>query len=92
MGAKPDLEIMGFIAREMGVAASVGPWLPDTVFEEIRKTVHGYDMPLPVIATGGAGADHAGQRAHARRTTGPISCHSDSGNGLFSLRDARALL
>ena len=38
----------------MGVAAALGPWLPDTVFEEIRKTVHGYDVPLPVLATGGA--------------------------------------
>ncbi len=28
MGAKPDLEIMGFIAREMGAAAQLGPWLP----------------------------------------------------------------
>ena len=27
MGAKPDLEIMGFIAREMGAAATLGPWL-----------------------------------------------------------------
>jgi NADH-quinone oxidoreductase subunit G len=54
MGAKPDLEIMGFIAREMGEAAALGPWLPDVVFEEIRKTVRGYEVPLPVIATGGA--------------------------------------
>jgi NADH-quinone oxidoreductase subunit G len=54
MGAKPDLEIMGFIAREMGVAAALGPWVPDVVFEEIRKTVRGYDVPVPVIATGGA--------------------------------------
>ena len=54
MGAKPDLEIMGFIAREMGVAAALGPWVPDTVFAEIRKTVRGYDVPMPVIATGGA--------------------------------------
>ena len=54
MGAKPDLEIMGLIAREMGVAAALGPWLPDTVFDEIRKNVHGYDVPLPVLATGGA--------------------------------------
>ena len=54
MGAKPDLEIMGFIAREMGVAAALGPWLPDAVFEEIRKNVRGYDVPLPVLATGGA--------------------------------------
>jgi NADH-quinone oxidoreductase subunit G len=54
MGAKPDLEVMGLIAREMGAAAAVGPWSSDTVFEEIRKTVKGYDVPLPVISTGGA--------------------------------------
>ena len=54
MGAKPDLEIMGFIAREMGVAAALGPWTPDVVFEQIRKIVRGYQVPLPVVATGGA--------------------------------------
>jgi predicted molibdopterin-dependent oxidoreductase YjgC len=54
MGAKPDLEIMGFIAREMGAAAALGPWVPETVFAEIRRTVHGYDIPMPVISTGGA--------------------------------------
>ncbi len=54
MGAKPDLEIMGFIAREMGVAAALGPWVPETVFAEIRKTVRGYDIAMPVLATGGA--------------------------------------
>ena len=54
MGAKPDLEIMGFIAREMGAAAVLGPWLPDKVFAEIRATVRGYDIPAPVLATGGA--------------------------------------
>ena len=54
MGAKADLEIMGFIAREMGAAAALGPWTPDVVFEEIRKSVRGYQVPLPVVATGGA--------------------------------------
>jgi len=54
VGAKPDLEIMGFIAREMGVAATLGPWLPETVFEEIRRSVPGYHVALPVLATGGA--------------------------------------
>ncbi|HTP31055.1 MAG TPA: NADH-quinone oxidoreductase subunit NuoG [Candidatus Acidoferrales bacterium] len=54
MGAKPDLEIMGFVAREMGVAPVMGPWLPDKVFEEIRKSVRGYQVPAPVLATGGA--------------------------------------
>jgi len=54
MGAKPDLEIIGFIAREMGVAAALGPWTADVVFEQIRKMVRGYQVPLPVVATGGA--------------------------------------
>jgi NADH-quinone oxidoreductase subunit G len=54
MGAKPDLEIMGLLAREMGVAAELGPWIPDTVFAEIRKNVRGYDVPLPILEMGGA--------------------------------------
>src|SRR5580692_3865247 len=56
MGAKADLEILGLIAKEMGpeVVKAVGIWTPDKVFEEIRKTVHGYDVAMPVIATGGA--------------------------------------
>jgi NADH-quinone oxidoreductase subunit G len=54
MGAKPDLEIIGLIAKEMGAAATVGPWLPDTVWEQIRQSVHGYDLPAAVLATGGA--------------------------------------
>ncbi len=54
MGAKPDLEIFGLIAKEMGMAAVVGPWIPDRVFDEIRSRVRGYDVALPVIATGGA--------------------------------------
>jgi NADH-quinone oxidoreductase subunit G len=52
MGAKTDLEIMGLIVKEM--ALSLGIWLPDKVLEEIRSTVHGYSVPLPVLATGGA--------------------------------------
>ncbi len=54
MGTKTDLEIAGLIAKEMGL--NLGIWLPDKMFEEIRKTVHGYDVPLPVLATGGAAA------------------------------------
>ena len=50
MGTKPDLEIIGLIAKEMGLAPMMGPWLADTVFEEIRKTVHGYNLPSPLIA------------------------------------------
>jgi NADH-quinone oxidoreductase subunit G len=52
MGTKTDLEIMGSIAKEMKL--NLGIWLPEKVFAEIRKTVHGYDVPLPVVDTGGA--------------------------------------
>ncbi len=52
MGAKPDLEILGLISKEMGV--NLGRWSADNVFEEIRRNVHGYNVPLPVLATGGA--------------------------------------
>jgi NADH-quinone oxidoreductase subunit G len=40
MGAKPDLEIMGFLAREMGAAAALGPWTPEAVLEEIRNAAN----------------------------------------------------
>jgi NADH-quinone oxidoreductase subunit G len=52
MGTKPDLEIIGLLSREMGV--NLGMWSPDKVFEEIRRNVHGYNVPLPILATGGA--------------------------------------
>jgi NADH-quinone oxidoreductase subunit G len=52
MGAKTDLEIFGLIAKEMGL--NLGIWLPDRVFEEIRKNVHGYNVALPIVSTGGA--------------------------------------
>ena len=52
MGTKSDLEIMGSIAKEMKL--NLGIWLPDKMFDEIRKTVHGYNVPLPVVSTGGA--------------------------------------
>jgi NADH-quinone oxidoreductase subunit G len=54
MGAKPDLEIMGFIAREMGMAAALGPWTPERVLEEIRKNIHGYEISLAALEMGGA--------------------------------------
>jgi NADH-quinone oxidoreductase subunit G len=82
MGAKPDLEIMGFIAREMGAAAALGPWLPDTVFQEIRKTVRGYEVPLPVLATGGA-AQTMPVNGRIPVESRPGLVHSDH-NGLFA--------
>ncbi len=52
MGTKTDLEIMGLVAKEMGL--NLGIWLPEKMLDEIRKTVHGYNVPLPILATGGA--------------------------------------
>ena len=52
MGTKPDLEIMGLIQKEMGL--NLGIWKADKVFEEIRTTVRGYNVPLPLLTTGGA--------------------------------------
>jgi NADH-quinone oxidoreductase subunit G len=54
MGTKPDLEIMGLIGKEMGLAPALGPWTADAVFAEIRQRVHGYNLPLPEILAGGA--------------------------------------
>jgi NADH-quinone oxidoreductase subunit G len=82
MGAKPDLEIMGLIAREMGAAAALGPWLPDVVFEEIRKQVRGYAVPVPVIATGGA-AQTMPVNGRISVENRPDLVHSDH-NGLFA--------
>lgn len=52
MGAKADLEIFGLVARAMRL--TVGPAQQEKIFEEIRANVRGYNVPLPVIATGGA--------------------------------------
>ncbi|MBA3972893.1 MAG: NADH dehydrogenase (quinone) subunit G [Candidatus Solibacter sp.] len=52
MGTKTDLEIMGLLAKEMGL--DLGIWAPEKVFEEIRRTVGGYNVQLPIIVTGGA--------------------------------------
>ena len=51
MGAKPDLEIIALLAKEMR-----SDWVTpsnETVFQEIRRLVLGYDVPLAVIETGG---------------------------------------
>jgi NADH-quinone oxidoreductase subunit G len=49
LGAKPDLEIMGLIGKEMGLAPTLGPWLPDTVYNEIRMSAKGYNIPLALV-------------------------------------------
>jgi len=50
MGTKTDLEIMGLIAKEMKL--DLGIWLPEKVFDEIRKSVHGYDVSKAVLDLG----------------------------------------
>ena len=52
MGAKPDFEIITLLAREM--RSELGMLKPEAVFAEIRNSVHGYDVQLAVIETGGA--------------------------------------
>jgi NADH-quinone oxidoreductase subunit G len=63
MGAKPDLEIIGLIAKEM--REDLGPVNPTAIFQQIRQTVHGYNVPFAVIETGGA--------AHTAPLNGHIS-------------------
>ena len=82
MGAKPDLEIMGFIAREMGAAAALGPWMPDTVSRKFARRFVDTTFPLPVIATGGA-AQTMPVNGRIPVEAGPDLVHSDH-NGLFA--------
>jgi NADH-quinone oxidoreductase subunit G len=82
MGAKPDLEIMGFIAREMGAAAALGPWTAEAVFEEIRKSVRGYEVSTPALATGGA-SQTMPVNGRIPVEARPELVHSDH-NGLFA--------
>lgn len=53
MGTKPDLEIFGSIAKEMGIRDFI-PANPEAVFDQIRANVRGYNVPLPILRTGGA--------------------------------------
>ena len=50
MGAKTDLEIMGLLAKEMGL--HLGIWLPEKVAVEIRKSVPGYNVSPAQLAVG----------------------------------------
>ena len=52
MGAKPDLEIIALLAKEM--RADLGRLSPEAIFGEIRTSVRGYDVPFAVVETGGA--------------------------------------
>ena len=50
MGAKSDLEIMGLLAKEM--RHDLGTMRPEAVFNEISKSVHGYNVPFAILQTG----------------------------------------
>jgi NADH-quinone oxidoreductase subunit G len=52
MGTKPDHEIFALLAKDL--RADLGAVKPEAVFEEIRKSVRGYDVPFGVVETGGA--------------------------------------
>ncbi|GIU76945.1 MAG: NADH-quinone oxidoreductase [Bryobacteraceae bacterium] len=52
MGTKSDLDILGLLAAQLGF--DIGIPSHEKVFDEIRRTVRGYNVPLPVLATGGA--------------------------------------
>jgi NADH-quinone oxidoreductase subunit G len=73
MGAKPDLEIMGLIQNEMGL--NLGIWKSNKVLEEIRKTVRGYNVPLPVLTAGGA-AHTMPVNGHIPQVSRPDLIHS----------------
>jgi NADH-quinone oxidoreductase subunit G len=52
MGTKSDLEIIALLAKE--IRHDIGSAKPEAVFQEIRRSVAGYDVPFAVIETGGA--------------------------------------
>jgi len=78
MGTKSDLEIIGLLSKEMGV--NIGIWTPEKIFEEIRKNVRGYNISLPIVATGGAAQ------------TSPVNGHVPAGSRPDLIQSARDTL
>ncbi len=78
MGTKSDLEIIALLAKEM--RHDLGPAKPEAVFQEIRRSVPGYDIPLAVIETGGA------------VPTGPFQPHEQLNSHPEVVRSARNTL
>ena len=78
MGTKSDLDIFGLLARAMRL--DLGPAQPDKVFEEIRANVRGYDVPVPVLATGGAALTHPvnGHVPHAAASASLVRSSRDT--------------
>jgi NADH-quinone oxidoreductase subunit G len=80
MGAKPDLEIIGLIAKEM--REDLGPVNPTAIFQQIRQSVHGYNVPFAVVETGGA-APTAPLNGHVSFRSAPELIRS-ANNTLFT--------
>jgi len=80
MGTKSDLEIIGLLSKEMGV--NIGIWSADKVFDEIRRNVRGYNIPLPMVATGGA-AQTSPVNGHVPASSRPDLIQS-AGDTLFT--------
>lgn len=80
MGAKTDFEIIALLAKEM--REDLGARSPETIFQEIRRSVRGYDVPFAVIETGGA--------AHTVPLNGRVAFEAEpdlirpAGNTLFT--------
>ncbi len=75
MGAKPDLEIMGLIASEMGVAAALGPWVAGYGFRRDPQARSTATIFRSRDRHRRRGADHAGERTNRRRApsgSGPL--------------------
>jgi NADH-quinone oxidoreductase subunit G len=51
MGAKSDLEIMALLLKEM--RQDLGQMRPEAVFQEISRSVPGYNIPFATLQTGG---------------------------------------
>jgi NADH-quinone oxidoreductase subunit G len=75
VGVKSDLEIMGLIAKEMGL--NLGIWTSQKVFEEIRTSARGYDIPLVALASGGA-AQAMPLNGRVAALPGPIESAGDT--------------
>ena len=82
MGAKPDLEIMGFIAREMGVGGGARSVVAADGFRGNPQERSRIRLPVPVIATGGA-AQTMPVNGRIPVENRPDLVHSDH-NGLFA--------
>jgi NADH-quinone oxidoreductase subunit G len=58
MGTRTDFDILRILAHQLahaGLGQAIPLRTPEAAFEEIRKTVHGYDVPMSTLLLGQAG-------------------------------------